>query len=438
MGETHIKADGTLEGPPTFGNTNLALRGKIKNLATLNSLFNTELPNLPAELTFQLVEKNQLIILEGFYGTLGDSDISGTASMTVADRPHLTVHLTSSFFDVTPHMPPREASPAPTKNSNTVTPARRNERKKSAARVIPDRDVSIAALQKFTAEFDLTVESLKIEAHTVSNAALKGVVEDGALIVTEVGFKTPRGGRLDGSFAARPAGAGTHLASRLEGSELSIGLPAESEEELRGLPKYDLKLALVAEGKNMRDIAASLDGYVRLESGRGRLRTGELRGFTNDFGTELLETINPFIESSPYTKLKCATLLAVSRQGQISGSPAFLMQSDSLKTKVDLKADLATEALAVSFQMVPQKGLGFSLSGLINPYVMVTGTMANPILSIDPEAALVQGGVAVATGGLSILALGLKDRFFSSKDPCGQALLDADKKMQALEDKFAR
>ena len=58
-------------------------------------------------------------------------------------------------------------------------------------------------------------------------------------------------------------------------------------------------------------------------------------------------------------------------------------------------------------------------------------------LTVDPEGTLIQGGAAIATGGLSILAKGFKDRFFSNKDPCGQAMLDADKRVQELEAKYA-
>ena len=68
---------------------------------------------------------------------------------------------------------------------------------------------------------------------------------------------------------------------------------------------------------------------------------------------------------------------------------------------------------------------------------MVTGTLGNPLLTVDPEGTIIQGGAAIATGGLSILAKGFKDRFFSNRDPCGTALLDADKRVQELEARHA-
>ena len=54
--------------------------------------------------------------------------------------------------------------------------------------------------------------------------------------------------------------------------------------------------------------------------------------------------------------------------------------------------------------------------------------MAKPTLVIDPEGVLIEGGLAVATAGLSIIAKSLKNRYLSGKDPCGKALADADEK----------
>ena len=67
---------------------------------------------------------------------------------------------------------------------------------------------------------------------------------------------------------------------------------------------------------------------------------------------------------------------------------------------------------------------------------MVTGTLAQPDLSLDPGSVLTEGGTAVATLGWSLFAAGFVDRFMSPKDPCGHALIDANKDLLALEKKY--
>jgi hypothetical protein len=54
-------------------------------------------------------------------------------------------------------------------------------------------------------------------------------------------------------------------------------------------------------------------------------------------------------------------------------------------------------------------------------------------LELDPESILIEGGVAVATAGLSILAKGFKDRFLSEKDPCGKAVTEFDARLESAQ-----
>ena len=54
--------------------------------------------------------------------------------------------------------------------------------------------------------------------------------------------------------------------------------------------------------------------------------------------------------------------------------------------------------------------------------------MATPAVELDPAGAVVSGGLAVATAGISLLAKSMSDRFLSSKDPCGDALKEIEKR----------
>ena len=124
--------------------------------------------------------------------------------------------------------------------------------------------------------------------------------------------------------------------------------------------------------------------------------------------------------------------------GQVVGEPIFVLNGSRLNIFANAHSDLGTEKLKVDFTTVPQKGLGISMTTLINPFIMVTGTLAQPTLTLDAESTLVKGGVAVVTGGLSILATSFKNRYLSPKDPCGHAYIEADEGQRALEAKYGR
>jgi hypothetical protein len=145
----------------------------------------------------------------------------------------------------------------------------------------------------------------------------------------------------------------------------------------------------------------------------------------------LIGTINPFTESDPYTNVECAVILLHFNDGVLDADPVFVQQTDKLRIFASTNIDLKTEKLDANFKIEPRKGLGISLSNLVNPYIKVTGSLANPALVVDPEGVLIEGSLAVATAGLSILAKSLKNRFLSGKDPCGKALADADEKFAA-------
>jgi hypothetical protein len=86
--------------------------------------------------------------------------------------------------------------------------------------------------------------------------------------------------------------------------------------------------------------------------------------------------------------------------------------------------------------MVPQTGIGIGLSDLVTPYTKVGGTLANPALVLDAEGALVEGGLAVATVGISFLAKRFKDRYLSAKDACGKAIEDTAEEFAGLDARY--
>jgi hypothetical protein len=100
----------------------------------------------------------------------------------------------------------------------------------------------------------------------------------------------------------------------------------------------------------------------------------------------------------------------------------------------DASVDLKSETIKISFETTPRRGLTISAAELLNPYVMVVGTLAAPRLAVDAKGGLITGGAAVATGGLSILAKAAWDRLARSKDPCNAAAKEG---IAALQDRLS-
>jgi len=74
------------------------------------------------------------------------------------------------------------------------------------------------------------------------------------------------------------------------------------------------------------------------------------------------------------------------------------------------KVDLKTEKMNINFNATPNNALKISASELINPYILVGGTLGKPEVGLDPGKVLLHGGAAIGTAGISVLAKGLLDR----------------------------
>lgn len=429
LGEGNITASGTVDGPPSFDRTDLEFDWNVSSVRSLSVLAGRELPDDEAHLKFHLTGTNDLMTLEDFSAAIGDSDILGDFSMTAGEVPRIHVGFSSDRLNLAPYLPePAEevraaGEPAP------QTP-------KKEKRVIPDTPIDLDVLRKFILTVDIRIAELLLRHRALVDIELAGAVEDGALRVDNFGLRNTDGGSMSGQFAVEPGESGAELLLAINGSGLHLGMPADTAEAFEALPRYDLDTVLSGNGRTVRELAGSLNGYVRLVGGAGRLKANALRFFTSDFLSEVLTTVNPFAKTDPYTNFQCTTVLLRLEDGVVSGKPALVSQSERLRIFSNATVDLKTEKLSADINTVPQKGLGLSFSDLVNPYTKLGGTLASPSLALDPEGALIEGGAAVATAGLSILAKRFKDRYLSEKDACGKAVAEADPDFAILRERF--
>jgi len=428
LAEGSLQASGTVDGPPDFDGTQLRLDWNISSISNFSVLAGRELPDEPAHVRFQLTGTRDEMSIDDFDGVLGDSDFSVDFSLQSGDVPAIAIDFTSNRFNLAPYLSPLPEGPV--EQAADIEP--------QDDRVIPDIPVRIDVLEGFLANASVRVDELNLRERVLRDVVLSASVADGALTVDEFELDSVDGGLLSGLMVLRPSATGPEFGMRLRGKNSRLSLSAVSPEELEDLPENEFDLAFIATGNTVREMAGNMNGYLRLVEGEGRMRFGAMSIFTQDFLSQLLNTLNPFSETDPYTNLKCMVILATVEGGALVGDPVLVVQSDKLNIFANAEVDLKTERVDADFNTVPQRGLGLSVSSLVNPYINVSGTLANPTLGFDPKSSLVEGGAAVATGGLSIIAKSLSDRFLTSRDPCEKALSDADEQFRMLEEKYGR
>jgi AsmA family protein len=191
---------------------------------------------------------------------------------------------------------------------------------------------------------------------------------------------------------------------------------------------YSARVELQGSGTNLREIAATLNGRIRLVGTGGRLANSHLMAGSNEFAKQLLSSLNPLATRQPTTEVECVAYLLSAKDGVVTTDPALVMRTAGLDIISNGSADLRTENIDLSFKIAGRKGIGIGVAQIINPYLKVTGSLGKPAVTLDPTGALVNGGAAFATAGLSVVATTVWDRIFHEKDPCAAAVAHSDRR----------
>jgi uncharacterized protein involved in outer membrane biogenesis len=392
-----------------------------------------ELPVEAAGVELRLARTPGGVVAETFDIHLGHNRVTGDLEFVREPEDRLILHLQADRLDLRRYMPATSdamSDAVPTTNE-IASPADRRY-------LIPETPVPTLPLEKLAVEASVDIAELELRHTKYRDLQLAGALEDGNLELERFAFLGKLGGRMNGSarYSIGPDTATFRL--ELTGTGGKFGLPAVSPADYEALPAYDVDIGVAASGSTIREMAGSLNGYFRMYAGAGRIRTGMLRILSQDFVMQLLQAINPFLHEDPYADVECLGAFTLFEDGVISGTPVFLGRSDKLQIAGGGTLDLKSESIDADINTIARKGLGISLSDLLHPYVSIGGTLASPALILDPQKALVEGGAAVATGGLSVIAKNIYGRFFSGKDPCRKLLDDRDEDFVAARAKFQR
>lgn len=206
----------------------------------------------------------------------------------------------------------------------------------------------------------------------------------------------------------------------IEGMPLGVIAAGTSFDKL---PIYDIDTTLSAQGGSLRELASTLSGDFLMIGKAGTLQKMRLSVATESFVAQLFRTLLPMLATGQTgMQVECSVLTARASDGVLSLDPGFVFRSAEVDLFAQGRIDLGSETLSIGFNNRARKGLGLSAATVINPFVAITGTLAKPKLGLDIANSALNGGAAVATAGITIIAKPLFDRFFSRRNPCDAAL----------------
>ncbi len=440
-----LHSRGELQFGETFAGTGLEISVDLPDLQRLGWLADLALPKIPLQIEASFEGNKSHLSATTLTVKSSASEFSGRLRVSDPSHPNIQLALHSNMMDLRPLYGPSLAATenrtsasatsasATSTQSKTTKPKRSrpknsktsNKQKKIARtkKVIPVAEINLDILKRFDADVSINIDRFIGQKRRFNNIELISQVSQGRLIVDKAMIRSESDGRIELSGFAVPGDAEHHFGLTIDGTNVRPVLPSAAIEldELTALPPANFSGELSASGNTVRELAQSLTGTAQMTMAEGII-PGELSGFfTNDFLAELLSLLNPLEEEEEFTKLQCAVAFAEVLDGKVKGDPFATVVSEKLAIVSKGQIDLHNEKLFLTFNTVPQKGLGISASSAFNPFIGVAGTLARPQVTLDPEGALVQGSLAVMTGGISLIGKSFIDRLSVSKKSCKKA-----------------
>ncbi len=406
--ETRLQLSGTVDRLPDFSDTDLELTLRSPDVGALGRWDGYDLPHEPVSLDLHLAGGTTDLWLDGMRLVAGESEVDGNLRWDRAGEvPRLTLDLASKRVDLRPWLPAPAPDPAQSPASNS-----------GDGRLIPDVPLPLDVLAALDADLKIEVGEIETHRRIMTDVEVDGRLENGALIVDR--YHT-RGlaGDLTATASLSPTGGG-QAEMRLEFQTLGLVPVRESwrNADPASLPRIDAHAGLRAKGADLRGLAASLSGDVQIVSSEGTLPGRGLGALNLGLLQQLVTVLIPGYSLDRPTELRCFATRLKANNGLLTTEPIIALSTDRVLILGSGTVNLANETLDLGFQTTPTKLLGLNFAELVNPFVRIRGTMAEPRPEVDPTGTLIYGGAAWATAGLSIVAKGLWDRIRGSTKPC--------------------
>ena len=422
IGAAHAEASGTFGVTPHAG-SDFTVSVEGPDLAAILGP-PTGLAPLPADpfaLSAHVRGSPERFTSDRFNARLGDSDLEGSVSVRLDGKPFVDADLRSKRLDAvqlrgelgrTPHAEEKGAEP-PQK------PRGENDR------LIPDQPLSLGALRGFDGRLRLAVAEVTVPGVPIRDVEIGGELRDGALTLDHVEGTGVTGGRVTGNLSLAPQGDGyrVHAEVGVEDARLVLSKAPGSQAPA---PSLDVEYEVDGVGQSLRELAASANGRALILMGAGRVPNNLTDFMSSGVARALLDALNPFRKSSPYTALDCGVAAAGIEDGKVVVAP-IAVRTDKMTVVGDGKVDLGTENIDLVWTIKPRSGAGISGGSIANPYIRLGGTLASPRLEVKPLSAVVSTGAAVGTLGLTILSRGIYNRITAEKKVCVDALAEARK-----------
>ena len=402
--ETRVRIGGTLAGMRTLDGARLTVEATGPDLSRLAPWFGMDFPQSPPyRLAAQTAFDDHRLRVRDLRAEFGDSDLAGELSLSFAKAIVVEGSLQSQVLDLAPFTTPKDiaATKATTWFERELPP-----------HVLKGVDGTVqwqVARVRTSDQFEF--EGVKLAA----------VLRDGHLTVKATAGEE----RLGADINLKPLEADWHFTLHHKG-ELDFSwlskAGASGNKDLR--PPLALDLSLNARGRSVSEILGSASGSLELVIGAGQLDERVARYLP--LGSVLRTLVNAVSDSSegarPHSQLECAVLKLDIADGVATSPRGLALRTGTVNVLGGGAIKLQSGEIDLHFKTAQRKGLGINILSIADRFIRLTGTVQNPMASVNVGGFLVHGGAAWATGGVSLVYDLFARRLTASSNPCETVL----------------
>ena len=414
MGSLSARIDGSVDD--LFAPAQLALNVHVEgsDASVLNEPMGLSLGAEAFELVTDYEGSFESFDLTNLQVAVGANAVAGDLAIVLTEPAGISGRLNSEFLDVSPWI---------SWNFAEADGGIENGPPLRSDLVFTDEPLPEIEVSAIPVELDVSVDAVVMDEVTFNNVRFGLQSNDQLLRLSPLQIGGIDGNSIVGSLQLDVSGEILEVEAEIQASNFRFGFIAIEGQALDTVPSADLFFDITGSGSTYRQMASSLDGHFRLQLGEGQISNIDRNIIVSDVLRELIRVLNPFARSRPYTNLECAIVAAEIVSGRATVDP-MIVQTQNVTILSSGSIDLNTEDIDLTFNSRERTGIGINPGIVVNPFIKLGGRMSDPSLALDPLGGLVIGGVAVATGGVSLLARSLGDRYLRDPDPCGTAVED--------------
>lgn len=377
IGETRGSIDGTVTAPLQLAGFDLDMHVAGNDLAEIFPVFGIPLPHTqPYALHGRLAREGQTWIFHDFAGRVGNSDLSGNASLTQrGPRPKLTATVVSENVDIKDLLGMVGAAPKPQETD----------------RVLPNEPFNLDKLRSM--DMNVHFEGRRVIAPHLPlhrmDAAL--VMEDGRATLNPISFDMARGkvtgtATLDSRQA--PPGAKVDLnISDIKLRDFFANTPFANQIEGTLAGRIDL----TGNGHSTAEVLGHSDGQLSLFMGGGRFSDLAVRLA----GLEIAKALGLIATEDKPQDVRCLVTSFYVNHGLATAGPMVLDTTASAVTGHGT-VNLSDETINLRLSAHSKQPAILK----VHSDVLVGGTFKHPSVGLDPAAVAAQGTAAAVLGTL--------------------------------------